>query len=429
MIKEKVYFGFVVFLLAASPSLWADEPKTLTLQECYQLALKQSEEVAIHGEVIQEAQGRLYQALNQVLPDVRFLITRQDQDAPSDPVSGADSASSNLLRPSTPQKKFVFSQPLFSGFKEFAALQGAGAEKEQRRQELRKAKETLFIDVMDAFYALAQARKDVLILQEIQQIMKKRIRELSERVRIGRSRNSELRSAISDSKMIDADLEKSRRVEMVTRLLLEFYIGKEWQGELSDVMDFHPFLSDSLAYLVKRDQRSDTRAAEEAYRLAQKKVIVAQAGFFPTVKVDGNYYTQRVGFQSGTDWDTLLTVDVPIFKGTDTVGKVKESVAQREEARLRWELVKRQAEMDIKNTFKIFQSSLSEEKALLEAVIAAKESYALLAQDYQHNLASNLEVLDGLKRTEEAMRRLNQVSKETKKNYWRLKIAIGEAGI
>lgn len=429
MIREKACLCVLVLFLAASFSLWAAEPKTLTLREAYDLALKRSEEVAIHGEVIQEAQGRLYQALNQVLPDVRFLITRQDQDAPTAPASGADGVSSSLSRASTPQKKFVFSQPLFSGFKEFAALQGAGTEKEQRRQELRKAKETLFIDVMDAFYALAQARKDVFILQEIQRMMKKRIKELSERVRIGRSRESELRSVISDSKMIDADLEGARRVETVTHLLLEFYIGKEWSGELSDEMNFHPFLSDSLAYLTKRDQRSDTRSAEEAYRLAQKKVIIAQAGFFPTVKLDGNYYTQRVGFQSGTNWDTLLTVDVPVFKGTDTIGKVKEAVAQREEARFRWELVKRQAEMDIKNAFKIFESSLSEEKALSKAVVAARDSYTLLSQDYQHNLANNLEVLDALKRYQESMRRFNQTSKETKKNYWRLKIAIGEAGI
>lgn len=409
------------------PALFAAESKFLALKEAYALALARSETVGIQKEAINEAQGRFYQALNQALPDVSFLITRQDQDALSSSSVSSDSVGGGAFRRSTPQKKFVFSQPLFSGFKEFAGIQGAGSEKAQRRFEWQRAKEILFINVVDSFYALAETRKDITILNEIEQAMAKRIRELTKRVNIGRSRESELRTAVSDLKILVADIQSARRMEIITRQLLEFYIGKEAGGDLAEEKDFNPALSEPLFYLSRRDQRNDVRGAEEAYKLAQKKVIVAQAGFFPTVKVDGNYYTQRVGFQSGTDWDTTLSVDVPVFKGTETIGKVKEAAAQRETAKLKWELAKRQAEMDIKNTFEIFRSSQLEEKALAEAVGAARESYELVSQDYRQNLASNLDVLDSLKRYEEVLRRLNQASKATKKNYWKLKVAVGEA--
>ena len=404
--------------------------KTLTLKDAYALALARSETIAIQGAMIEEAHGRFYEACSVILPTVNFSMTRFDQDATpkgeSGGGSGGEGASSNLLRPSTPQKKFTFHQPLFSGFKEFAALAAGGADNKGQELRYRRAKELLWLDVADSFYALLQAEQDVAILKETEDIMEKRINDLRAREKIGRSRPSEAQSAIADQKLAEAELVSARGTERMARELFEFYIGRSLEQELLDDLDLQQQLSDPLYYLSKSDKRADVCAAEQDYILAQKKVISAQSGFFPSVYLDGNYYTQRVGFQSGIDWDTTLTFNVPIFDGMETIGKVRESASQKDQARLQWEKTRRLAALEIQQKYDSFRAGLEEEEAYNAARQAAQENYRLQAEDYKLNLVNNLNVLDALRRYKEIYRDWNVSYYETKKNYWALKVASGE---
>ncbi len=372
------------------------------------------------------AQAHFYQAVDTVMPKVNFLMTRSEQDAPEGGSASSDGVSSSLSRRVTPQKKFVFSQPIFSGFKEFAALEGSGAEKSQRRHELQRAKELLFVDVMEAFYALAQVRRDIEILASAQKTLGGRIEELTGRAKLGRSRDSEVQKAFSDLKTVEADLEQAKGAEILARQLLEFYIGKPVDGDLDEEENLKTEVSDVADYLTKAYARADVKAAEQAKVLAQKNVVVAQSGLFPTIKVDGNYYTHRVGFQSGIDWDVLLSIDVPVFTGTETIGEIKEAAANRETASLFLEKSKRMADLEIKNAFAEFKASGLVERALVEARDASKKSYELHAEEYKLNRVNNLEVLDALKQYEDIERRWNTARYQMLKNFWKLKVAVGE---
>ena len=406
------------------PVLHAEE-KPLTLSEAYALSLKRSEDIAIKVQTLDAAQAHFYQALNTIMPKADFLITRKEQDAAGNGDTSSDVASTSTRRV-TPEKKFMFSQPIFSGFKEFAALQASGAEKAQRVFEIERAKELLFLDVVDAFYGVLQSQEDLQVLQSIHDALEKRIKELGERGKIGRSKDSEGQTAIADLKINEADLEEAKGAEAIARQLLEFYIGKEIQGKLVDDNDFKKDVSDMAYYLAKSGYRSDLKASEQAQILAEKNVVVAQSGLFPTVKVDGNYYTQRVGFQSGIDWDVLLTIDIPILNGTETIGDIKEAAAGRETAKLQFGKLKRQTELDVKDAFVMFKVSGLQEKALEAAADASKKNYELNMEDYRHNLVNNLDVLDALQKYQDVRLRLNRAHYQALKSFWRLKVTVGE---
>ena len=414
----------LLFLPAAAAS---EAANPLTLSEAYELSLKRSEDIAIKGEVIHEAEAHFYRALSGVLPKVNFVITRQQQEVGSAGESSefGENASSSALRRTTHQKKFAFSQPLFSGFKEFAALQGAGAEKAQRFFEKKRAEELLFIDVMEAFYALMRAHRDAEILDTIYKALQDRVKELEDRARLGRSRESEVQTAIVDLKTIEYERQVAKRLEAVSKELLEFYIGQKINGGLVDG-DRVKEPQDVSYYLAQAKERADLKAAIEAHLLSEKNVIVAQSGFFPTARLDGNYYTERVGFQSGIDWDLLFTIDIPLFDGGETIGEVKEAAAKREEARLFAEKTKRLAYLDVRNVHQEFASSLLEERALAGALEASKKSYELQTEEYRMNLVNNLEVLDALRGYQEINRRFNEAHFEVRKNFWKLKVGAGE---
>ncbi len=372
------------------------------------MARERNEDYLIKKEALNEAQGHIYQAVNEVMPKASFVITRQEQDVGKDSSSTSEVGSS-FSRRTTPQKKFVFSQPIFSGFKEFAALEGSGAEMRQKVHEMRRSEELLFMDVMDAFYSLAESRKDLEILEVTRKLLEERIKELEARATLGRSRDSEVQSAIADLKVLESELEDERGTERLAVQLLEYYTGQSLEVPLSDEKDLKNEVVEVANFLIKSKKRSDVLAAENAKTLAEKNVVVAQSGLFPKVTLDGNYYTERVGFQSGIDWDVLLTIDIPIFEGTQVIGDIKEAASLRKQAELEFAKSKRLANLEIRNAFETLKASRLEEKALEEAVAASRKNYEIYVEEYRLNLVNNLDVLDALRRLQDIEQRLNAI--------------------
>ncbi|OIO39636.1 MAG: hypothetical protein AUJ72_00335, partial [Candidatus Omnitrophica bacterium CG1_02_46_14] len=360
-------------------SLAAIDTQPLTFAEAYRLSLIESEDVATKQSELDKAQGHKYQALNEVMPAVGFKMTEsiQDTSKKGEDVGSNSGTTSSLLRRTTPQKQFTLRQPLFSGFKEIAGLQGSDAEKNQKRFEKRRIEEILLTDVASAFYAVIQAEKDVKIVEKTYKTLAERIEELKGRVSIGRSRENEIQTALSDQKKVESQLIIAKSNVITARQELEYYIGREVNGPLADPLESAVDPKALEDYMNKVDSRSDVQAANQAYILAEKSVVVAQSGLFPNAALDGNYYTQRVGIQSGIDWDVLLSVNVPIFNGTETFGEIKVAVSEREMAKYNFMKTKRLARLDIRKTYEEYRSFRLEEAALGEAVKAKKKDYDL----------------------------------------------------
>ena len=106
----------LLFTTGVATPVRAEDATPLTLSDCYALALKRSEEIAIRGELIRETEGRFLQALSTALPRASFELSEKRQDG---------SGGSAFTLKEVPERRFVFSQPLFSGFKEFAAVRGS----------------------------------------------------------------------------------------------------------------------------------------------------------------------------------------------------------------------------------------------------------------------------------------------------------------
>ncbi|MDP2653338.1 MAG: TolC family protein [Candidatus Omnitrophota bacterium] len=422
--RPVILFSSFLFILRASLSWAAPVPGTpsdasaasLTLKECYRWALRQSETVAIQQKSIEEAEGRFLQSLSGVLPDVTYIYSDRRQD-------GRSNANGFTLR-EVPERKFTFSQPLFSGFKEFAAIAGSRAEKRQRRHEKRRAEETLFVDVADAFYFFLSYQEDVETLSEVRQALVDRVKELKERFDLGRSRASEVASAQARLSRIEADLESVKGDWMIARQLLGFLTGQEIVSIHDDLETVAvPVKGNDLA---KAENRDDVRAAFEAWKVAQKQIVVARAGFFPEVSLDGNYYDKRVGNSSGVDWDVTLSIDVPVFRGGENTGKVRESKASAGKAQLIYLETRRRAALEIENVYTNLEVALLKEKALRAAYDAADENYRLQLDDYRKNLVNNLDVLQALEDLQEMRRAWTAAAKDTKRLYWNLLVTTGE---
>ena len=166
-------------------------------------------------------------------------------------------------------------------------------------------------------------------------------------------------------------------------------------------------------------------AAQEAVNVASRKVVVARAGFWPTVTLDGNVYTKKI-VESSSDWDVTLKVAVPLFQGGNNVGKVREASALAEEAKLTLSETRRKALLEIRQAYSRWESSTRRRDALKKAVDAAQKNYDLQTADYRNNLVNNLDVLQALEDLETTRRDHINAANDVKRFYWQFKVNAGD---
>ncbi|MDO8580744.1 MAG: TolC family protein [Candidatus Omnitrophota bacterium] len=395
----------LMVLSPGSTVISAQEPAGYTLLDCYRLALKQSETVAVRRELIDEAEGIMKEAFSGILPNVSYSHTETWQDGDQ-----------------KTESRFVFSQPLFRGFKEFAAIAGGHSRKEQRLLELERAKQILFRDVADAFYLYLSFQQDIDVLESIQMTLTDRIDELKKRESLGRSRQSELASVEARISRLDADIEGVRTKQEVARQLLEFLTGQMIERLIDDQpIDNDLTLSESLQEAV--GQRPDVAALKEVWVQSQKQVTIARAGYYPEVVLDANQYTKS---ETDKDWDVALSVDVPLFQGGETAGQVRQAKSQANQSQLRYEEIQRTALLEINNAYSRFSSSLRRQEALRKALEAIQKNYDLQQEDFRINLVNNLDVLQALEDLQDSKRDYIAVQNQLKQFYWQLKVALGQ---
>ena len=390
-----------------------------TLQRCYQLALQQSEKIAIQAQLIKEAEAHFQQSLGGILPHATFEYSNQRQNGGN---------GSNFTLSEIPEHRFIFSQPLFSGFKDFAAMAANRAERRQRIQETIRAKQLLFTDVADAFYLFLGYQEEMESLVTTQNALTERIEELKKREALGRSRLSEVVSAEVVLNRNDAEIELVRSQMEVSRELLEFLTGQSIE-KVEDSTDEESlkaaFLTDEENYLKKSKSRPDVLASKEALTSAQKKITVARSGWWPSAGLDGNYYTKRVGNAGDITWDFIFKVDVPIFDGGETLGLVKEAKAVTREAELQSQETERNAVLEIQNAYTKFQTFLKRRDALKKALDSAEKNFQLQKEDYQKSLVNNLDVLQALQDLQDVRRDFISAHYDAKRMYWNLQVAVG----
>ncbi len=402
------------------------ENPRLTLWDCYELALEQSETVAIQKEEIEEAEAQFFIATGEAVGDVNLLMTQQFQDIQKGGGGSDGSVGSSASDPDRRERRFVINQPLFRGFRALGALMGAGSLKKEQREEWLRAKQLLFLDVARAFYGLLKQKRELETIEGIRLLFEERIQELHGREQIGRSRPSEVATAMARLKTIEADLAKSRGTFKAAQHLLEFLIGTPFDISLLAEEELPNELHDLGVYLETLEERPDVEAARQAMNIAKQAIVVAQSGFWPEISVDHTQYERREGFQSNMDWNLFLTFDIPIFKGGETWGLVKEARSQWKQAKFAHALAKRRAELEVKQAYESWFSSLEEYRALEEALKASQENFRLQKEEYNRNLVGNLDVLSALESLFDTRRQTNATRYQMKENYWSLQVAAGQ---
>ncbi|MFO1519015.1 MAG: TolC family protein [bacterium] len=419
-----LFLGFLCFPSFSRAA--AEKTGKIGLQECYELAIKRSETVAISDEEIKRVKARYIQALGSALPVIAFNGQEFLQDDSSQGNSGtaAGSVANTLTRFSTPQVALTLNQTLFDGFKVINALKLTHADRRLQHYKKEDVERLLFRDVATAFYAIAKIEQDIRTSQKIIGVLKGQIGELKDRVKLGKSRVSEQIAQEADLSLLEADLVKKQGDRRVAYEMLSFLTGLDPQPPI-DVRDpVDRKIKPVEDYLAQAESRPDILASKESFEIAKGNVKIKKGDLLPNATATANIYPYRVGFRSDILWDATFNLNVPVFNLT-TWGNIKDAKLQAKQAEIQSQLTRRQAMSEVKQAYEAYQSSHLQYRKYQYASQKAEESYQKQVEDFRLNLITNLDVLQSERTWLDALRSRDTAKAQLWSDWASLVITIG----
>jgi len=388
LLPVRALFIVSVLLVAGSSRCMPQSPavEPLSLVQCFFLAQSHSEALQTQSARQKEATEHIAQARGALLPGINFKYSKFFRDTVNDTVAGEGL-----------DTRLEAVQPLFYGFRRVEAVGLAKGERQREDFQYRAVTRQLYGSVAQVFYTIAGIESDIRNVNETLQLMQDRIKELTERVRLGKSRDSEVLMTESQIAALRAQEEKLQGDRSSALETLAFLTGAA--PERLAIVDTMPEVTRAEPLeqaLAASKQRSDVLVARQNVAQEESLVRISRGTLLPTANLDGSWYASRSGSLSGAAWDIYLLMDVPVFQGGILRSRVREESLRLSEARQQAELVSRQTETEVRQLYHALKSSLAQAGAYREAYDKADRSYRSQMKEYRLGLVNNLDVLQAV---------------------------------
>jgi outer membrane protein len=395
----------------------------LAFREAVKLALERTESPKIQELGAVQAEERVSQAKGGILPSVALsgVYTRQDT------AGSGNAATSSFTRPDQRTVKIGLTQPVFRGLREFAGLRAAEAQSRASQSQARQARVSVYSSVGQAYYALAAAELELADLNELLEISRSRVKEIRERVRIGRTRRGELLSAEAQVASVEAQLQAAEVSREQARANLAYLTGIGTPGvDLGAEPPLPQKIEPLATWLARVESRPDVAAQKELVTSQMELVSVAKGAYLPTVDAGANWYLDRTGVLANTKWDFSVSATLPLFQGGVTQSQVREAAARSQAQELALEQTRRTAVREVQSSWQAADGSLQQVRFLELAVQAAEKNWREQQKDYRLGLVTNLDVLQALNSYQEAKRSFDRARMQVRASLVALEAAAGE---
>lgn len=395
--------------------------RALDLEAAVEKARSMTETLAQKWSLETQARESVDQAWGSLLPTLSFNVGRTTQDNSGNP----------LLGNYTQYGRFTVSQNLFAGTTEYFGMSAAKANVRVQEQKRLQSELTLVSEVASAYFGVLQAEQSVQNVQSSIDVVARRIQELRQRARIGRSRTGEVLSAQVQLSGLEAQLEASKNSLTTARETFARATGLPADTEIAkNLTRYLPpkTLPDLATWERGLGSRPDRRAAAETVGYSEALLSVAKGGHLPTLTLAGNYYVNRENalFAGGSFWDITLTLSVPLFAGGITQSKVRAAAETWKQALYTQASLERESVTSLRSAYTAVTSGKKRLVLLEEALSNAEANFREQTRDYGHGLVTNLEVLSASQALLDARQQRDQALTTLCKDWVTLRISAGQ---
>ena len=402
-------FPVLLAALIVSGATAEDAPRPLSLAEAIRLALKNNPDLATAQQHVNAARAGIQQTEAALWPQVRLSGSYAASDNPVQAFmmtlnQRAFSFTGNFNHPDPTDNlnsKVLAQWSLYDGGQSLASRQAAKLNTEATRQTFAAARNDLVFEVTRAFHTIGKAREFVTAAAAAVASMEANVNVASNRFAAGHVLKTDLLDSQVRLAESQENLIRARNAVALSEVVFRTVIGVGEKENVTadETVGQAPRLS-SPDESNRRDtcstlSRPELAAAQQTVTAAERQVRAAQAGYIPRLNTFASYDLDSGNGTRYTDsWLAGVSIDVNIFDGFLTRGKVSEARANLESARQQ----ERKVALSVTLETRQAQLNLEETQARLDttgkSVEQAEESVQITKDRYANGLALLTQLLD-----------------------------------
>lgn len=350
-----------------------------------------------------------------VLPEINFKGQYLKQDVPS----------GSLLREDQKTYSLNLSQPLFRGGREFKAIDQASFKAKVEALQFEYDVQNIYSSFTESYFDYLLSLKILDKEKELYKLSIEREKYIGERVKIGKSRATELYSAKAQSLRVKkeiASLEVSKK-NLIDKLeyLLSYKINNH--ASSPTLINEKINIKDLFIKLDKHPYIEAKRLEEE---ILKKEIGIASGEHLPTLDLNGNYYFEREGMKPKNDWDVSLNLTFPLYKGGKTSNAKDKASLRLKQAKLFSRIAYEELSLKLEELVRAYHMSQENLELARETKDLDQKSFKAYKKDYEMGLSNNLDVLNSMNQAIQSEIDYEKLLALTQKNYHLIKIFVGD---
>lgn len=399
--------GCLFFTLFAS-GVFAQQQKTLSLQEAINLSLKNSKQLKSSQAKIEEATAALKEAVERKLPDasvsgsyLRLNSPNVDLKTKKDNSGGTPATTTESPKPSQAMYGIAnVSLPIFSGFRIKYGIESARYLEQAAKLDAENDQEEIILNTIDAYNNLYKAYAAVELVDSSLQ---------SARERAGQFRNLEKNGLLPRNELLKSELQVSntelslldaQNNWQLANINMDLMLGLPENTELQlDTAAFQaPKELKQVAEYVQLglQNRKDLSAVSYRKKAAATAVKATEGEKYPGLALTGGYVALNVpGVLTVTNAVNIgLGVQYSISSLWKNKAKVQQAQAREKQIAASEELLGDAIRLQVNRAYQNYLLAQKKIDVLQNAIDQATENYRIINNKYQNALATTTELLD-----------------------------------
>src|SRR6476620_4578336 len=397
-----------LFFTLFSSGVFAQQQKTLSLQEAINLSLKNSKQLKSSQAKIEEATAALKEAVERKLPDasvsgsyLRLNSPNVDLKTKKDNSGGTPATTTESPKPSQAMYGIAnVSLPIFSGFRIKYGIESARYLEQAAKLDAENDQEDIILNTIDAYNNLYKAYAAVELVDSNLQSARERATQFRNLEKNGLLPRNELLKAelqVSNTELSLLDAQNNWQLANINMdLMLDLPENTELQLDPGAFQA--PKELKGLAEYVQLglQNRKDLSAVSYRKKAAATAVKATEGEKYPGLALSGGYVALNVpGVLTVTNAVNIgLGVQYSISSLWKNKAKVQQAQAREKQVAAGEELLADAIRLQVHRAYQNYLLAQKKIDVYQNAIDQATENYRIINNKYQNSLATTTELLD-----------------------------------
>jgi outer membrane protein len=384
MIRKRLEVFLVLGILLIASKTAAQT--TLTWEQCLKEAENNNRDLKTAEQTVKAADDTHIASFGQWFPQLSFgsSISRSGTD------SNIAAALDDPYYSQSVGFNFTAQETIFTGFKDFAAVDSANAALDLAKAQLTQAKAQLSDNLKTAFYQLLFNQKQIVLLQTILERDKANQDLVQMNFSGGTDNKGSLMVAQASVEQDKFNIEQAKRALRVSQRQLDQVLGRSPVENIVVDGEFDsPALPDDLPDFANLTLQTPAHLESVAQlHSSESSYVTARGAFFPSLTANAS-----MGASGGTldeinnpGWSATLSLNFPFFTGGHDLFTLKSAEESKQGAEDTLESIDLKTEASLESAYAAYVNAVQQNKVQEFQVKAAQTQEEIAKGEYLNGL-------------------------------------------